>query len=375
MPPCHGRRRNRVVQALRVEHLGCRSCPRPGTTTDPRGDGVVGARLDAHVVGRVGGEEVDRRAGRAGGRGHRRTAGVAAEQAMVAEDPQVARLGRRLRRVARGCRRGRSRPTRTSRRRELRRASPRAPRTRPRRRPAVRAASPRRCRPSRRADRARPGRAPPPRAERSTYRTGTVGACWRMASATRRCPSTTWPVRRLTSTCCHPADLAEDPGRAPPAAPSDGGASWPGWRGAGRAPPRPSRRCGDPRRVPAAERSVSSRTHRLHLRARRASDGGRHARSRVGDRKEPPDARADDGRDGPLDVLPAVHRRAHHGTSTPPYRGLDADRAPDARWPVAAEFIDAMYAALAAAIEAGPERERGDSPPRSASEPRRRSAP
>jgi hypothetical protein len=63
-----------------------------GERRQPGGDGVVAARLDLHVVRRVGVDQVDacpaEKAVHVFG-----LASVAAEQAVVVEDPQIARLG------------------------------------------------------------------------------------------------------------------------------------------------------------------------------------------------------------------------------------------------------------------------------------------
>ncbi len=76
--------------------------------------------------------------------------------------------------------------------------------------------------------------------------------------------------------------------------------------------------------------------------------------------KGDPDAGADDGRDGPLDLLPALHRRARPGTSTrATSRPGCALEHPTLDGLTAQQFTDAMYAALGAAMDAGPDRERG----------------
>lgn len=62
---------------------------------EARGDGVVGPRLDLHVVWWVGGEQRDGRAVEQPVE-VRDAAGIAAQQPVVAEQPQVAGLGRRL---------------------------------------------------------------------------------------------------------------------------------------------------------------------------------------------------------------------------------------------------------------------------------------
>ena len=79
-----------------------------------RGNGVVAARLDLHVVRRIGVDQVDRSAVQQSVHILGQPA-VAAEEAVLAQDPQVARPGRRRVRRLRARRRGRpglrSRPT------------------------------------------------------------------------------------------------------------------------------------------------------------------------------------------------------------------------------------------------------------------------
>ena len=137
-------------------------------------DAVAPGRVELDAVRRVGREQRRRRAveepGHVVGVG-----GVAAQQAVVAEAPELARLDVRL--LGRlGDLVGVGEPG-------LRLAATEV--AEQREQPGVvdrdvgqerAAASPRRGRPSRRSGRGSRGRAPPPRVERSTYRTGTDGS-------------------------------------------------------------------------------------------------------------------------------------------------------------------------------------------------------
>ena len=63
-----------------------------GERREPGGDRVVGPRLDLHVVGRVGVDQVDRGPAEQPV-DRRRVRGVPAEEPVVAQDPEVARAG------------------------------------------------------------------------------------------------------------------------------------------------------------------------------------------------------------------------------------------------------------------------------------------
>ena len=211
-----------------------------GTSERPAAIALLRARLDLHVVGRVGGEQVDGRAVEQAVE-VRGAAGVAAEQPVVAEEPEVARLGGRLvgrlgdvvgvgqaRRVVAG---GASAASIAASASESTDTSASSARSFRRRSPAIAASGSRLARTSASSSGSRGRRRGPGRSARRGD----------SASATRRWPSTTWPVRWLTRRWAT-ADLVEDAGERLRAAPSDGSASSTGWRAAGRAPPRRSPR-------------------------------------------------------------------------------------------------------------------------------------
>ena len=95
-----GRSFARIFLCVGFDFSGCRAksnclvvIVREGTVA--RGDGVVAPRLDLHVVRRVGVDQLDRGAGQEPIH-VLRLAAVAAEQPVVTQDPQVARLRDRL---------------------------------------------------------------------------------------------------------------------------------------------------------------------------------------------------------------------------------------------------------------------------------------